>query len=155
MPLTLMNLLVSLNGLCQGSLCSSAPIFYWYIDLGLLDISNIDLPTKLKIYRNKWKHNHGGHALHKKNLGNSIKQRPKEVENRKIPLHWESDWVKSVRQKNSILWWFWLKKQYVLNCHQSPRLSSKQLSKTAPKKLTNILISLNPSHFTMASNLQI
>ncbi|WP_133467914.1 IS30 family transposase, partial [Lactobacillus crispatus] len=59
-----------------------------------------DLPMKLKRRRNKRHHSHGGHALHKKHLGNSIEQRPKEIEDRKAPLHWEGDLVKGVRRKN-------------------------------------------------------
>ena len=55
---------------------------------------------KLKRRRNKRYHSHGGHALHKKNLGNSIEQQPKEVEDRATPLNWEGDLVKSVRRKN-------------------------------------------------------
>lgn len=83
-----------------GYPCPSTPTVYRYIDQGLLDISNIDLPMKLKRRRNKRHHGHGGHALHKKNLGNSIEQRPKEIEDRKTPLHWEGDLVKGVRRKN-------------------------------------------------------
>ncbi|TDM82456.1 IS30 family transposase, partial [Lactobacillus crispatus] len=83
-----------------GYPCPSTPTVYRYIDQGLLDISNIDLPMKLKRRRNKRHHSHGGHALHKKHLGNSIEQRPKEIEDRKAPLHWEGDLVKGVRRKN-------------------------------------------------------
>ena len=49
-----------------GYPCPSTPTVYRYIDQGLLDISNIDLPMKLKRRRNKRHHSHGGHALHKK-----------------------------------------------------------------------------------------
>ena len=58
------------------------------------------MSMKLKRRRNKRHHNHDGHALHKKHLGNSIEQRPKEIANRKAPLHWEGDLVKGVRRKN-------------------------------------------------------
>ncbi len=49
-----------------GYPCPSTPTVYRYIDQGLVDISNIDLPMKLKRRRNKRHHSHGGHALHKK-----------------------------------------------------------------------------------------
>ncbi|MDX5061308.1 IS30 family transposase [Lactobacillus crispatus] len=49
-----------------GYPCPSTPTAYRYIDQGLVDISNIDLPMKLKRRRNKRHHSHGGHALHKK-----------------------------------------------------------------------------------------
>lgn len=66
---------------------SSTPTVYRYINQGLLDMNNIDLPMKLKRRRNKRHHSHGGHAVHKKHLDNSIEQRLKEIEDRKTPLH--------------------------------------------------------------------
>ncbi|ADZ07169.1 transposase [Lactobacillus amylovorus] len=39
-----------------GYPCPSTPTVYRYIDRGLLDISNIDLPMKLKRRRNKRHH---------------------------------------------------------------------------------------------------
>ncbi|TDM67959.1 IS30 family transposase, partial [Lactobacillus crispatus] len=39
-----------------GYPCPSTPTVYRYIDQGLLDISNIDLPMKLKRRRNKRHH---------------------------------------------------------------------------------------------------
>lgn len=58
-----------------------------------MDISNIDLPMKLKRRRNKRHHSHGGHALHKKHLGNSIEQRPKEIDR-------HPNWFKSITFDN-------------------------------------------------------
>lgn len=48
---------------------------YNYVDLGLLNIRNIDLPEKLK-------HNTKGKRTreNKRNLGNSIEQRPDDVD---------------------------------------------------------------------------
>ena len=61
---------------------------YNYVDAGLMNITNMDLPEKLsrntktkKVRENK------------KNLGNSIEERPEEVELREEFGHWETDLV--------------------------------------------------------------
>lgn len=68
---------------------------YNYIDLGLLQISNIDLPLKLKrsskpkrVKRNK------------KKLGTSIDERPENINNRSEFGHWEIDTVIGKKNKN-------------------------------------------------------
>ena len=59
-----------------------------YVDLGLLNIKNIDLPEKLsrKTKTKKKREN-------KQNLGNSIEQRPDSVDTREEFGHWEIDSV--------------------------------------------------------------
>ncbi|WP_018248913.1 IS30 family transposase [Orenia marismortui] len=68
---------------------------YNYIDLGLLQISNIDLPLKLKrsskskcLKRNK------------KKLGTSIDERPENINDRSEFGHWEIDTVIGKKNKN-------------------------------------------------------
>ena len=61
---------------------------YNYADLGLISIKNIDLPLKLhRNTRNKRV------RQNKKDLGRSIEERPKEIENREEFGHWEADLV--------------------------------------------------------------
>lgn len=61
---------------------------YNYVDIGLLNITNMDLPEKLK--RNtKAKRV----RKNKKNLGKSIEERPKSIELREEFGHWEIDSV--------------------------------------------------------------
>ncbi len=66
----------------------STKTLYNYVDLGLLPIKNIDLPTKL--HRNtkstRVRNN-------KKKLGTSISDRPNSIENREEFGHWEIDYV--------------------------------------------------------------
>ncbi len=61
---------------------------YNYIDLGLLRISNIDLPLKVR-RTTKAKRT----RKHKKLLGTSISERPEQVNNRSEFGHWEIDTV--------------------------------------------------------------
>ena len=61
---------------------------YNYVDLGLLKIKNIDLPEKLKRSEKSKKTREN-----KKKLGNSIEQRPDDVDTREEFGHWEIDSV--------------------------------------------------------------
>ena len=61
---------------------------YNYVDQGLLDIHNYDLPEKLK--RNTKLHRI---RKNKKKLGRSIEERPKEINKRNEFGHWECDLV--------------------------------------------------------------
>lgn len=61
---------------------------YRYVQLGLLEIKNIDLPEKLKRRARKSRS-----RQNKRVLGRSIEDRPKEIENREEFGHWECDLV--------------------------------------------------------------
>jgi IS30 family transposase len=61
---------------------------YNYIDLGLLGIINIDLPLKVKRSTKRKRV-----RKHKKVLGRSISERPKEINDRSEFGHWEIDSV--------------------------------------------------------------
>jgi transposase, IS30 family len=61
---------------------------YNYIDLGLLNVKNVDLPIKLR--RNT---KPSLVRKHKKNLGKSIEERSETINNRKEFGHWEIDTV--------------------------------------------------------------
>lgn len=65
-----------------------AKTLYNYVDMGLLNIRNHNLPMKLR--RKTKKHLL---RLNKRKLGRSIGERPKEVEERKEFGHWECDLV--------------------------------------------------------------
>ncbi len=62
--------------------------YYNYIELGLLDIKNIDLPLKVKR-----KNNSNKVKQNKRVLGRSIDERPKFIDNRNAFGHWEIDTV--------------------------------------------------------------
>jgi IS30 family transposase len=61
---------------------------YNYIDLGLMNITNIDLPIKVRINTKKKRQ-----RKHKKVLGRSISERPDEINDRSEFGHWEIDSV--------------------------------------------------------------
>ncbi len=61
---------------------------YNYVNLGLLNIKNIDLPEKLRRSPKKKKIREN-----KRKLGNSIEERPYEIDNREEFGHWEIDSV--------------------------------------------------------------
>ena len=74
--------------------CPSVPTVYRYIDQGLLNLRNSDLPKKLR-RRVKGKHNHD--RYNKKILGTSIEERPESVTKRTAFGDWEGDLVKGKR----------------------------------------------------------
>lgn len=72
----------------------SVPTVYRYIDQGLLNLKNSDLPQKLRRHI-KGNHNHQRH--NKKILGTSIEQRPSVVDDRTTFGNWEGELVKGKR----------------------------------------------------------
>lgn len=94
----------SLDSICGASLIHNkfsksemvcTKTLYNYIDLGLLEISNIDLPLKVKrsTKSSRVKRN-------KKKLGTSIDERPENINNRSEFGHWEIDTVIGKKNKN-------------------------------------------------------
>lgn len=76
------------TGKFQRSQIVCTKTLYNYIDLGLLSVKNIDLPMKLR--RNT---KPTIVKKHKKKLGKSISERPKDIDNREEFGHWEIDTV--------------------------------------------------------------
>ena len=68
---------------------------YNYVDAGLLNVKNIDLPEKLKRKPPK-RHNHENKRIY----GKSIEERPTEIETREEFGHWESDLVIGEKSNN-------------------------------------------------------
>ena len=68
---------------------------YNYIDLGLLDVKNIDLPMKL-LRNTKPKRV----RINKRKLGTSIEDRPEQIQDREEFGHWEIDTVIGTKDKN-------------------------------------------------------
>ena len=76
------------KGLFTDSEMVCTKTLYNYVDLGLLKIKNIDLPEKLKRSEKSKKTREN-----KKILGDSIEQRPDDVDTREEFGHWEIDSV--------------------------------------------------------------
>lgn len=82
----------------QDAQIVSTKTLYNYIDQGLLKVRNIDLqlktrlkPKKIRIRKNK------------RILGQSIEQRPEDIQNRQTFGHWEIDTVVGKRSNDSVL----------------------------------------------------
>lgn len=75
--------------------CPSTPTVYRYIDEGQLELTNSDLPMKL---RRRVKSAHKPHQrMNKRLLGQSIETRPQAANERTEIGHWEGDLVKGKR----------------------------------------------------------
>lgn len=61
---------------------------YHYIDQGILDVKNIDLPNKVRYCTKKARH-----RVNIKHLGISIDDRPASIQKRKQFGHWEIDTI--------------------------------------------------------------
>lgn len=83
------------NGRFDRSQMVCTKTLYNYIDLGLLDIKNTDLPIKLRRNTKSTRI-----KRHKKNLGTSIAERPIHINNRNEFGHWEIDTVIGEKSKN-------------------------------------------------------
>ncbi|WP_179394117.1 MULTISPECIES: IS30 family transposase [Lacticaseibacillus] len=76
-------------------LCPSTPTVYRDIDKGLLAVRNGDLPMKPRRRIKSDAHKHS--RTNKRVYGQSIEERPEEVQDRQIIGHWEGDLVKGTR----------------------------------------------------------
>jgi IS30 family transposase len=76
----------------EDTVCTKT--MYHYIDLGLLELTNLDLPLKLR--RNTKPKRI---RQHKMKLGASIDDRPEAIESREEFGHWEIDTVRGLKSK--------------------------------------------------------
>ena len=86
---------VKLHGLFNPASTISTRTLYTYIDLGLIELTNMDLLLKL---RRNTKRLHT--RRNKRILGTSIEDRPKEVNDRNEFGHWEIDTVIGIKHKD-------------------------------------------------------
>ena len=82
------------EGLFQKEDMVCTKTLYNYVDLGLLEIRNIDLPLKLRRSHRKHKEREN-----RKILGRSIEERPSEATDRTVFGHWEADLVLGSKSK--------------------------------------------------------
>lgn len=75
--------------------CPSTPTVYRYIDAGLLDVTNSDLPMKLRRHVKSGRKTH--QRKNKRSFGKSIEDRPTAANDRTEIGHWEGDLVKGKR----------------------------------------------------------
>ncbi len=83
------------NGLFSRDEMVCTKTLYNYVDLGLLPLTNIDLPEKLRRNTKTKKAREN-----RKTLGRSIEERPEAVENREEFGHWEFDTVIGKKDEN-------------------------------------------------------
>ncbi|WP_160680718.1 IS30 family transposase [Clostridium sp. C8-1-8] len=83
------------NGSFKRSQMVCTKTLYNYIDLGLLDVKNTDLPIKLRRNTKPTRI-----KKHKKKLGSSISDRPVEINTRNEFGHWEIDTVIGEKSNN-------------------------------------------------------
>ena len=84
------------NNLFPGQYVCLATIYNW-IDLGLTKIKNSDLLLKPKRKKRTKRHEK------KRELGKSIEERPKEIDNREEFGHWEGDGIVGKNHKGHII----------------------------------------------------
>lgn len=77
--------------------CPSTPTVYRYIDDGRLELTNSDLPMKLRRRRRVKSTHKTHHRINKRTLGQSIEKRSTAANNRTEIGHWEGDLVKGKR----------------------------------------------------------
>ncbi|NOS61394.1 IS30 family transposase, partial [Acinetobacter baumannii] len=79
----------------QELACPSTPTVYRYIDNGLLELTNSELPMKLRRRVRSVRKAH--RRMNKRTLGKSIEERPFGANNRTEIGPWEGDLVKGKR----------------------------------------------------------
>ena len=72
---------------------------YNYVDRGIIGIKNIDLPLRMKRKLTKPSQS----RKHKKLVGRSIEERPKEIGEREEFGHWEIDTVIGIQERSPVL----------------------------------------------------
>ena len=122
----------TINQLFKPSQMVCTKTLYNYIDLGLLEIRNVDLPMKLR--RNT---KPGRNRKNKRILGRSIEERSSTIDSREEFGHWEIDTVIGTKDKNdSVLLTLAERKTR----HYIVRKIASKTSHAVLKKLANLKI---------------